>query len=56
MRRYMLEFLQLFAPHIDDRQLDDLRRANTQEEVNQLFHDRKLPLRGGCADTVTAAA
>jgi LysR family cys regulon transcriptional activator len=56
MRRYMFEFLQLFAPHIDAGQLDDLRRANTQEAVNELFRDKTLPLRGGCGDSVTAAA
>jgi LysR family cys regulon transcriptional activator len=56
MRRYMLEFLQLFAPHISGKQLEDLRRANNQEAVTALFQDRELPLRGGCGDRVTAAA
>jgi len=56
MRRYMIEFLQLFAPHVSARQLDDLRRAGTQEAVDDLFRDRELPLRVGCSDNVTAAA
>jgi len=56
MRRYMIEFLQLFAPHVSARQLDDLRRAGTQEAVDDLFRDRELPLRVGCSDNVSAAA
>jgi len=56
MRRYMIEFLQLFAPHVNARQLDDLRRAGTQDAVDELFRDRELPVRVGCGDSVTAAA
>jgi len=56
MRRYMIEFLQLFAPHISARQLDDLRKAGTQEAVNELFQEKELPLRGGCSDNAIAAA
>ncbi|MDH3620907.1 MAG: LysR substrate-binding domain-containing protein [Gammaproteobacteria bacterium] len=56
MRRYMIEFLQLFAPHVSARQLEDLRRAGTQDAIDELFRDRKLPLRGGCVDSVTAVA
>ena len=56
IRRYMIEFLQLFAPHLDAGQLDDLRRAGTQDAIDDLFRDRELPLRGGCGDNVTAAA
>lgn len=56
MRRYMLEFLTLFAPHISTRQLDQLRRATSQEELDALFANDELPVRGGCKDGVTEAA
>lgn len=56
MRRYMVDFLQLFADHITDRQLDDLRRAGSQQELDELFVGTKLPLRGGCAEDINAAA
>ena len=56
MRRYVLEFLQLFAPHIDGPNLEKLQNARDQDAVNSLFKADKLPIRGGCADGVTAAA
>ena len=56
MRRYMYEFLQLFAPHISAQQLGDLHRVNTQEGIDEIFDDIELPLRGGCGDKITAAA
>jgi len=56
LRRYMVDFIQLFAPHVTARQLEDLRRARSQNEINSLFADSELPLRGGCADGKTEAA
>jgi LysR family cys regulon transcriptional activator len=56
LRRYMVDFIQLFAPHITSRQLDQLGRARDQDEIDKLFGDTDLPLRGGCGDKFTAAA
>ena len=56
LRRYMIDFLQMFAPHVTSRRLDDARRAASQAEVDELFADAQLPLKSGCADGVTAAA
>jgi LysR family cys regulon transcriptional activator len=56
MRRYMIEFLQLFSPHVTNGQLEDLRRAGNQESIDELFKRTELPLRGGCGQEVTAAA
>ncbi len=56
MRRYMIEFLHLFAPHISARQLEDLRKAGTQEAIDELFRNRELPLRAGCDENAIAAA
>lgn len=52
LRRYMFEFLQLVAPHVSSQQLDDIRRATSQEDIDVLFDAAELPLRGGCAEPV----
>ena len=56
LRRYMLDFVQLFAPHISANQLEKTRHVRTQAEVDKLFADATLPVRGGCSDDLTAAA
>ena len=56
LRRYMLDFVQLFAPHITSDQLEKTRHVRTQSEIDKLFSDAKLPVRGGCAEDVNAAA
>ena len=56
LRRYMVEFMQLFAPHITSRQLDQLTRARDQDAIDKLFGKTDLPLRGGCSEKITAAA
>ena len=45
MRRYMYEFLQLFAPHLQRRLVDRALGAGSPEEVAALFADVELPLR-----------
>jgi LysR family cys regulon transcriptional activator len=56
LRRYMVDFIQLFASHISSQQLDDIRRATSQEDIDGLFQPSELPVRGGCDEDVTAAA
>ena len=56
LRRYMFDFIQLFATHLTESQMNELRRANTQADIDQLFKDTALPLRRGCGDEVTVAA
>ncbi len=56
LRRYMLDFLQLFAPHVSTRILEDVRRARSQSEIDDLFDEIELPVRGGCADGIIEAA
>ena len=56
LRRYMLDFIQLFAPHITTEQLEKTRHVSAQAEVDRLFENTDLPVRGGCSDTATAAA
>ena len=52
MRRYMLDFAQLFAPHVTASQLEAMRLARTQEDIDKLYADAELPMRGGCSDDV----
>ena len=56
LRRYMLDFLQLFAPHISKQQLEQLRQAKSQADLDELFATAQLPLRSGCKDNVIEAA
>ena len=56
LRRYMLDFVQLFAPHISNRQIEQTRHARTQEDIDALFDGAELPIRGGCSDDITEAA
>ncbi|MGI9221056.1 MAG: HTH-type transcriptional regulator CysB [Woeseiaceae bacterium] len=43
LRRYMLEFVRLFAPHITSDQLEKTRHIRTQVELDKLFGDSHLP-------------
>ena len=56
LRRYMFDFIQLFAPHVTPQQMNDLRRAGSQDDIDDLFSDAALPLRGGCGEDATVAA
>jgi LysR family cys regulon transcriptional activator len=56
LRRYMIDFIQLFAEHISAQQLAELQRADKQETIDELFKDADLPLRDGCGEKITAAA
>ena len=56
LRRYMLDFVSLFAPHITVEQLEQLRHARSQEDIDKLFAEAQLPIRGGCSDDITEAA
>jgi LysR family cys regulon transcriptional activator len=56
LRRYLLDFIQLFAPHITDDQLEQTRHLRSQDDVDDLFKDAEIPIRGGCSDEITAAA
>jgi LysR family cys regulon transcriptional activator len=56
LRRYMLDFIGLFASHLSSQQLDDMRRATSQEEIDVLCETADLPVRGGCTESVNAAA
>ena len=56
LRRYMLEFVQLFAPHISANQLERTRHIRSQGEIDKLFEGTTLPIRGGCTEEMIVAA
>ena len=56
LRRYMLDFVKLFAPHITSDQLERTRNVRSQSDIDKLFEGATLPVRGGCSDSMTAAA
>jgi LysR family cys regulon transcriptional activator len=56
LRRYMLDFVQLFAPHISTEQLESTRHARTQKDIDELFDPASLPVRGASGEDVNAAA
>jgi LysR family transcriptional regulator, cys regulon transcriptional activator len=45
LRRYMYDFAQLLAPHLDRRLVDRAHRAASAEEVQQMFAGIELPQR-----------
>jgi LysR family cys regulon transcriptional activator len=56
MRRYMSEFVQLFAPHVDNSQLRAATIAQRQQEVDSIFAGANIPLRNGCDGSLSVAA
>lgn len=56
LRRYMTEFVQLFAPHVTTQHIEDIRRTASQDTIDALFDEEVLPLRGGCDDGAIVAA
>ena len=55
LRRYLLDFIALFAPHISADQLEQTRHARTQDDIDKLYNDADLPIRGGCSEDVPLA-
>jgi len=45
LRKYMYDFAQLLAPHLDRRLVDRAHRLSSAEQVNELFTDLELPER-----------
>jgi LysR family cys regulon transcriptional activator len=45
LRKYMYDFAQLLAPHLDRRLVDRAHRASSGEEVVEMFKDIELPMR-----------
>jgi LysR family cys regulon transcriptional activator len=56
LRCYMADFIRLFAPHVSAEQIDQAARAVSQQELDQLFRNTRLPIRNGTCGCLSAAA
>jgi LysR family cys regulon transcriptional activator len=56
LRRFMIEFIQLFASHLSADQVEEIKRATVQEDIDALFATADLPVKVGCTENITAAA
>jgi LysR family cys regulon transcriptional activator len=45
IRKFMYEFMQLFAPHLNRRLIDRAQSLSTHEDVEKLLTEIELPLR-----------
>lgn len=55
LRRYMLDFIRLFAPHITADQIEQTRNARTQADIDKLYAGSDLPVLNGNTRISTAA-
>ena len=56
LRRYMLDFIALFAPHWPRESIEQATTADSQEAVDELAEQLELPTRSGYSKGVSAAA
>lgn len=56
LRGYMIEFISLFAPHLTPELTRDAAALENQADVDGLFADITLPIRGGCGNEMTEVA
>ncbi|MGD8977608.1 MAG: LysR substrate-binding domain-containing protein [Gammaproteobacteria bacterium] len=55
LRRYMYDFIELFAAHLDPRTVREILMLETQADVDAVFAATPLPLKGRCAETISRA-
>jgi LysR family transcriptional regulator, cys regulon transcriptional activator len=55
LRKYMFDFLALFAAHLDERSVRAVLALNTQEEIDAEMAELRLPVKGRCADVIAGA-
>ena len=56
LRRYMLDFIALFAPHWPRDSIEQATTAESQDAVDELAKEIELPTRSGLSKGVSAAA
>jgi LysR family transcriptional regulator, cys regulon transcriptional activator len=54
LRKYMFDFLELFASHLDERTVRTALELATQEEVDEMMAGIRLPLKGRAVDPTGA--
>jgi len=56
LRSYMVDFINLLAPHWSVRRIREAGKAETPEALEELIGEVELPVRGGCHEDSAAAA
>ena len=56
LRRYMLDFISLFAPHWPEQSIQLATTAESQDVVDKLAEEIDLPTRSGCSKGLPVAA
>jgi LysR family cys regulon transcriptional activator len=56
LRKYMYDFIGLFAKHLDEPTVRQALALDSQEEIDALLAQFELPLRGRCAEVISALA
>jgi len=51
LRRYMYEFIELFAGHLDERTVREMVMLDDQDRIDEALDKLSLPLRGSCQET-----
>jgi LysR family cys regulon transcriptional activator len=55
LRRYLVDFASLFAPHLTQPLIDSATSCKDQAGVDSLFDELSLPVKGGCTELEPAA-
>lgn len=55
LRRYMIAFINLFAPHAAVEQIHQAAQLDTQREIDLLFGNNDIPLKNGCSNNLCVA-
>ena len=56
LRKYMYDFIEVFAPHLDEQLVRRAYAEPDQASVDLMFDGQKLPVKGPCARTLAYAA
>ncbi|MEM8981614.1 MAG: HTH-type transcriptional regulator CysB [Pseudomonadota bacterium] len=56
LRGFMVDFIEMFAPHLSAKLIREACALATQADVDALFAETDLPLRTGCSGDIEAAA
>ena len=56
LRDYMVDFISSFAPHLSPELIRAASELESQKDVDALFADMVLPVRGGCGNEIEDAA
>jgi LysR family transcriptional regulator, cys regulon transcriptional activator len=55
LRKYMFDFLELFASHLDERTVRNALELDSQEAIDELMSAVRLPLKGRGAEALSGA-